>query len=381
MMKDNTFQTVFTNASAEVFRFDAGQEVTEYHAMIHVANPMLSYNKQLEAVMEGYDQLIRQLPGQPRAVFKRYFLSDAANQADEVEAADVSDCAKSIIEQAPLDGTKVALWVWMMTDVQTGATATGLYAAIHGSYRHLWNGSAHNLAANSEYQMRLLFNEYVMQLAEEECTLKDNCIRTWLFVNDIDLNYGGVVRARNQVFFTQGLTQDTHYIASTGIGGRQQDPNVLSQMDNYAVCGLLPGQVSHLYAPTHLNRTSDYGVSFERGTRVDYGDRRHVFISGTASIDNKGRIVHEKDVVSQAHRLWENIETLLKEADCTYDDVAQMIVYLRDVADYGVVSQLYAERFPHHPYVIVHAPVCRPGWLIEMECMAVKEQQSEYPPL
>ena len=41
-----------------------------------------------------------------------------------------------------------------------------------------------------------------------------------------------------------------------------------------------------------------------------------------------------------------------------------------------MVSKLYQERFPNHPHVIVHAPVCRPGWLIEMECMAVKQQNA-----
>jgi enamine deaminase RidA (YjgF/YER057c/UK114 family) len=174
------------------------------------------------------------------------------------------------------------------------------------------------------------------------------------------------------VFFTQGLTHDTHFIASTGIGGRAQDPCVLTQMDNYAIAGLQPEQVHYLYAASHLNRTSDYGVSFERGTRVDYADRRHVFISGTASIDNKGQIVHPKNVQQQVHRLWENVEALLSEAGCTYDDVAHMIVYLRDTADYLTVRQLYDERFPEKPIVIVHAPVCRSGWLVEMECMAIK---------
>ena len=95
-----------------------------------------------------------------QAVFKRYFLSDAANQADEIIVSDVTDCAKSIIQQAPLDGTKVALWVYLMTGVQTGLSQSGLYEVRHGDFRHLWNGSAHNMAANSEYQTRLLFNEY-----------------------------------------------------------------------------------------------------------------------------------------------------------------------------------------------------------------------------
>ena len=361
----------FENARADVLCFDNGTEVKEYHAMIHVSQQRLTYAKQLEAIMNAYQGLLDRLPD-TQAVFKRYFLSDAANQADEIIVADVTDCAKSIIEQAPLDGTKVALWVYLMSGVQTRLTNSGLYEVSHGQFRHLWNASAHNLAANSEYQMRLLFNEYVMQLAEEGCKLSDNCIRTWLFVNDIDLNYGGVVRARNQVFFTQGLTVHTHFIASTGIGGRQQDPNVLSQMDNYAIAGIQPEQIHYLYAPTHLNRTSDYGVSFERGTYIDYADRRHVFISGTASINNKGEVMFPKDVVKQTHRMWENVEALLKEADCTYDDVMEMIVYLRDIADYQAVKELYEERFSDKPYVITLAPVCRPGWLVEMECMAIK---------
>ena len=370
-MPQNLSHISFENACADIFCFDNGTEVKEYQAMIHISQHKLPYAQQLEAVMNAYSQLLESLPG-TRAVFKRYFLSDAANQADDIILADVTDCAKSIIEQAPLDGTKIALWVYLMTNVQTGIGKSGLYEVRHGNFRHLWNGSAHNMAANSEYQTRLLFNEYNMQLIEEGCTLEANSIRTWLFVNDIDLNYGGVVRARNQFFFTQGLTVNTHFIASTGIGGRQMDPNVLTQMDNYAIAGIQKEQIHYLYAPTHLNRTSDYGVSFERGTYINYADRRHVLISGTASINNKGEVMYPKDIVKQTHRMWENVEALLKEAECTYDDVSEMVVYLRDVSDYELVSDLFKERFPNKPYVIVQAPVCRPGWLVEMECMAVK---------
>ena len=371
-MNQTTIKT-FEKAHAEISQFDNGTEVKEFHVMIHVNDATSTYPEQLEAILNTYNALLEgELKG-ARSVFKRYFLSDAANQQDDIILNDVTDCAKSIIQQAPLDGTKIALWVYLMTDVQTGVGKSGLYEVRHGNFRHLWNGSAHNMAANSEYQTRLLFNEYNMQLIEEECTLKDNCIRTWFFVNDVDLNYGGVVRARNQFFFTQGLTVNTHFIASTGIGGRQADPNVLSQMDNYAIAGIQQEQIHYLYAPTHLNRTSDYGVSFERGTRVDYQDRRHVFISGTASINNKGEIMYPKNIVKQTERMWENVETLLAEAECTYEDVAYMIVYLRDISDYQVVRQLHQERFPDKPYVIVHAPVCRPGWLIEMECMAVRK--------
>ena len=364
------------NALAEVFSFASDGEVTEYHVMIHAKADGLTFQQQLDAVLDSYEQLkTTELQG-ATAVLKRYFLSDVANQADDVLLADTSDCAKSIIGQAPLDGSKIGLWVYLMTNVSSQQLPSGLYEVKHGDFRHLWNASAHNTAQNSEYQTRLLFNEYVMQLVQEGCTLADNCIRTWLFVNDVDVNYAGVVAARNKVFFTQGLTEDTHYIASTGIGGRACNPQVMTQMDNYAIAGIKKEQVHYLYAPTHLNRTSDYGVSFERGTYIDYADRRHVIISGTASINNKGQIEHPKDIVKQTHRMWDNVEALLKEAGSSYEDVGVMIVYLRDVADYSIVSRMYDERFPNHPRIIVHAPVCRAGWLIEMECMAVKKQHA-----
>ena len=110
---------------------------------------------------------------------------------------------------------------------------------------------------------------------------------------------------------------------------------------------------------------------------MDYDDRRQVLISGTASINNRGEVMYAGDVRRQTERMWENVEALLKEAGCTFDDLGQMIVYLRDVADYTVVKGMYDERFPDTPRVFVYAPVCRPGWLIEMECMGVKSLENK----
>lgn len=368
---------IMDKAKVEIFRFEKGG-VNEYHLMVHVTDPTLTYGQQVEALLAAYDETLAELPGAV-AVFKRYFLSDVANQADILLAmtTEGTTCGLSIIQQPPLDGTKIALWAYLLTDVQTRALGNGFFEVQHGAYRHLWTGTNTNYAANSEYQMRLLLNDYAMNLVEQGCTLANNCLRTWIFVQNIDNNYAGVVKARNDVFVTQDLTDKTHFIASTGIGGRMADPKNLVQLDAYAVSGIAKEQIHYLYAPSHLNRTSEYGVSFERGTYVDYGDRRHVFISGTASINNRGEIMYHRDIRKQTHRLWENVETLLNEADCSYDEVTQMIVYLRDIADYAVVKALYDERFPNKPKVFVNAPVCRPGWLVEMECMAVKAQDNQ----
>ena len=358
----------------KIARFEVPEGVSEYHVMVRVTDPHLTYTEQVEALLASYARLAEgELKGNC-AVFKRFFLSDAANQTDYLLAmlAEDSDCPLSIVEQPPLDGSKVAMWAYLQKGVQVKALTKGIYEVKHGTYRHLWMAGACNRALNSECQMRLLFNDYVMQLLENGCSLANNCIRTWLYVQNVDVNYAGVVKARNEVFTTQNLTDKTHFIASTGIAGRHADPNVWVQMDAYAVDGVRQEQIHYLYAPTHLNPTYEYGVSFERGTYVDYGDRRQVFISGTASINNKGEIVHPGDIRKQTLRMWENVETLLKEAECTFDHVGHLLVYLRDIADYVVVEEMFEERFPNIPKVFLLAPVCRSGWLIEMECMAVK---------
>jgi enamine deaminase RidA (YjgF/YER057c/UK114 family) len=363
----------------EISRYEVSEGVSEYHAIIRVSNTRLTYMEQVEAVLGAYSELIREELKGATAVFKRFFLSDAANQVDYLLAlqTEYEDCPLSIVEQAPLDGSKVALWVYLQKGIQTKTLPNGMYEVKHGAYRHLWMAGAYNQATNSEYQTRLLLNDYVMQLMEQNCKLADNCIRTWFFVQNVDVNYAGVVKARNEVFVTQNLTDKTHFIASTGIAGRHANPKVKVLMDTYAVDGIQKEQVHYLYAPTHLNPTYEYGVSFERGTYVDYGDRRQVFISGTASINNKGEIMHPGDIRKQTLRMWENVEVLLAEAECTFEHVGHLLVYLRDIADYGLVKDMFEERFPNIPKVYLWAPVCRPGWLVEMECMAVKTIKDE----
>lgn len=359
---------------AQIASFTGNGGITEYQVFLQVTDPMLPFEQQLQHIQQAYVSVVKEeLADDAVAVFRRYFLSDAANQADLVMAWECENafCALSVVQQAPLNGTKIAIWTWFQTGVSVETEKSGMLKATHNGYTQYWTGGAFNRASNSEYQTRLLLNDYVMQLTEEGCKLATDCIRTWFFVQNVDVNYAGVVKARKEVFITQDLTEKTHYIASTGIGGRNADPAVLVTMDTYAVKGLKPEQIQFLYAPTHLNPTYEYGVTFERGTAVHYADRTQVFISGTASIDNKGNILYPGDICQQAARMLRNISALLTEAGATTEDIQQAIVYLRDTADYQVVEHFLAENYPGLPHIIVHAPVCRPGWLIEMECIAV----------
>lgn len=371
---DITMRKTNNHTRIELSRFVPPTGVCEYQAMIHITSPELDFEQQLAALLDACHHLRENELHGARAVFERYFLSDAANQTqyllDALTACPA--CSRSIVEQPPLDGSKIALWVYLQTEAVPQSFPGNQTGFVRNGYTHLWTGYRYQSGDTSEEQTRQLLNRYLQQLQETGGTLADNCVRTWFFVQNVDVNYAGVVKARNDVFRTQRLTPDTHFIASTGIGGRHADPTVFVLMDAYSVLGISPEQIRYLYARTHLNPTYEYGVSFERGTCIDYGDRRHTFISGTASIDHRGQIVHPGDIRQQTFRMWENVEALLREADMDFSDMGAFIVYLRDIADYHVVRKLFQERFPHHPTVIVLAPVCRPGWLIEMECMGVR---------
>lgn len=367
------YKILFKQGWAEESVFTpANGGVTEHHVMFHVEPGSGRFEQQVEILQTAYQEYLGTVP-RAKVVMRRYFLSDIANQATVLQSALGSDGgqgAVSIVGQPPLDGSKIALWVYLVEGLEV-TTADNLTTTSHNGYEHYWSTNWQSTTGGSNTQTREILEGYEEQLKQQQLTLADNCLRTWFFIRDVDTNYKGMVEARCNNFTIQHLTPDTHYIASTGIGGQPITTQSRVQMDGYAAKGLVPEQIQYLYASTHLNPTYQYGVTFERGTAIHYGDRRHLLISGTASINNRGEVVHVGDIEAQAQRMIENIEALLSEGGAALSDVAQAIIYLRDVADYDVVRRYFDQRLPEMPRVITLAPVCRPAWLIEMECIAI----------
>ena len=363
-------------ARIEWTHFAAG-EVEELHAMLHVEPRCELFEGQIARIQQAEKILLEMEDVQGSCiVFKRYFLSDATNQVPVIQERDA--CTVSYIQQPPLDGSKVAVWLYLQkgTEVKPMNNST---IVRHNGYQHIWTfGLMDSTSATSYMQTWQTLFIYIDILKLFQATLEGNCVRTWFFVRDVDTQYGGLVKSRRECFVEQGLTPETHYIASTGIGGSPYDPKALVQLDSYAMTGFEPQQQRYLYGLSHLNRTIEYGVTFERATLMQYGDRNHVFISGTASINHKGEVMYVGNVQQQTFRMWENVETLLNEGGMSYEDVMQIIVYLRDGADYEMVKGMFDQKFPDIPTVFTLAPVCRPTWLIEMECIAVKKANNDF---
>jgi enamine deaminase RidA (YjgF/YER057c/UK114 family) len=347
-----------------------------------------SFGTQLDWLSRAYDRLLGDLVlDASSAVFRRFFCSDIANQAPLLDKhtgfGDMRPgmcCATSKVGQQPPPPARVALWACHIRDAEESLDKSGTPASLslrRGSLSHHWStGLAAPGCGDSHAQTDAIFTAYTGALESAGMSLNTNAVRTWLFVQHVDTDYAGLVAARRDFFAARGLTADTHYIASTGIEGKNPDPSALVSMDAYAVAGLLPGQVAHLSAPEHLGPTHAYGVTFERATAVSYHDRSHVFLSGTASIDPAGKIVHPGDVHRQLDRTVENAAALLHAGHASFADMGTVLVYVRDPADQHPLRETLAQRFGSGRCLVVVAPVCRPGWLVEIEGIAVREARN-----
>ena len=307
----------------------------------------------------------------------KVFLSDSQNQIKEFEESllyqeFLKGTNLTIVEQTPLNGSKASLLIKTTDD-----TTPILFHSLRLTEEEA-------KGKNSYEQTRLLFNKYLKTIEGTDMTMERNLVRTWIYVTNIDVNYQGVVEARNDIFDKEGLTADTHYIASTGIGGATPVRHAAVAIDFLTVPNVKEEDKKYLQALDHLNPTHEYGVAFERGTRLTLPThtlhpegsqqfKQQYFISGTASIDKHGDVVYEGDIVRQTGRLLENIGALLKDGDATMNDIRYFIIYLRDITDYHTVEILMNQFYPQIPHIIVEAKVCRPGWLIEMECIAEKQ--------
>lgn len=310
-------------------------------------------------------------------VFVRLHVSDALNQIPllrERIAQRHDRGLVTLVGQSPLQSNKIALEAYHVKGRGTclrHSVAEGQLELEHGPYRTIWGSFHSRTTGSAASQTEDVLRQVERVAVSHGGSLYDNLLRTWFFVRDIDTNYPGLVVARRELFERCGMTAATHYVSSTGIAGEMPHVHELVSMDAILEHGLAEAQLRFMTAASHLCPTHEYGVTFERGTRATYGDRSHLFISGTASIDRSGHILHPHDLERQVERTLENIEVLLANEGAHLSDLRQAVVYLRDVSDGARARTLLASLLPQSvPFIIVEGRVCRPGWLVEIEGIA-----------
>ena len=149
----------------------------------------------------------------------KVFLSDSQNQVKDFEGSllyqeFLAHTHLTLVEQTPLNGSKISLLV-KTTDDKT--------PIIFHSIR-LTEQEAEG--KDSYEQTSLIFDKYLQILKEHNpnsspnshstempslLTMERNLVRTWIYVTNIDVNYHGVVVARNDVFDQHNLTAESQY--------------------------------------------------------------------------------------------------------------------------------------------------------------------------
>ena len=237
-----------TGVIVQISRYDAVQGVTEWHLIFHPGSCTDGFQSQYGRLIAARESLLS-MPEfrSARCMQSRWFVSDIANQFPLMTP--FPDGASSVIQQPPLDGSKVALWMYLLSAEGDASSDDGTFSLHRNGYTHLWASALTSTEGDSGAQTAEILDRYETMLADRGMTLAADCVRTWFFVRDVDTHYQGLVCARRENFEAQGLTSQTHFIASTGIGGSPFRTASLVQMDAYAVkasgkrgLGLFPSQ-------------------------------------------------------------------------------------------------------------------------------------------
>lgn len=389
MIKTGSINKVVSYSS---FKSSTGNN--EYFLVVK-SEPGIPLNKALDKLFKAYKLALKKLNLSINTqVFCRFYLSDITNQKEELVSAKIYDLCKngaySIIQQCPLNGGGITLLAYHISNDhgfkkelikfddenwRNGVRVMGKNYDLYYTANFSGFGSLDSFEQTNE-----IFSAYNSFLNDNDMVLLKNAIRTWIYVRDIDNHYQGMVESRKDYFLEQGLTIKTRFIASTGIEAKLKELNSLVSMDTFSMTNIKTEQIVRMEALENLNPTSDYGVTFERGTKVLMGDRAHLFISGTASIDKQGQVLYPGDVKKQTEQTLENISALLKPHGATLKDMVYFIVYLRNITEFTKVIDVLKEKgFGSIPTVMVEGAVCRPTWLVEIEGIGIIPADNSWP--
>jgi enamine deaminase RidA (YjgF/YER057c/UK114 family) len=309
------------------------------------------------------------------------------------------------VVQPPCCGAALGIELWAVGGLSVTVKRFGphLLAVESEGIRWIYCGGIHGDATQDGAFGESLsaFKQMTEQLAVAGAGF-DQVLRTWIYVNQITVGpdgrqrYQELNRARTEFFHDRRLcaknrapcAPETIYPASTGIG-TQGDGVTMSCMaldsqrpDVFLMPLENPQQTA---ACDYQAEYSPQSPKFSRAMAVVQGHFVTTLVSGTASIVN-ARTCHFGDIERQAEQTIDNIARLiapenfarhgLPGAGATLKDIAKVRVYVKHQEDYEKCREVCELRLPRVPAIYLHADVCRPDLLVEIEAVAFSPYQA-----
>ena len=93
-----------------------------------------------------------------------------------------------------------------------------------------------------------------------------------------------------------------------------------------------------------------------------------LYVSGTLALDSNGKLVGAGDVRAQARQVLETIKSVIAAAGGKMGDIAFNQIFLKDLADYAAMNEVYREYFPSSPPAryCIRADLVKPEFLVEI---------------
>ena len=125
-----------------------------------------------------------------------------------------------------------------------------------------------------------------------------------------------------------------------------------------------------------IQRSNPPGLSTPTGYShiVSATGGRTIYISGQVAFDAKGQLVGKGDLAAQTRQVFANLDTALKAAGATFNDVVKTNYYMLDASQVQVVreirSKYFSQDLPASTLVEVRR-LANADFLIEIEVIAV----------
>ena len=97
-----------------------------------------------------------------------------------------------------------------------------------------------------------------------------------------------------------------------------------------------------------------------------------IYVSGTLAIGPNGETLAVGDATAQTRIVLESIKSVIEAAGGTMKHVVFNQIFLKDLADYTAMNEVYREYFPENPPAryCIKADLVRPEFLVELATTA-----------